>query len=231
MSRIFSSLSVASVLLILLALVYGLRNGDYNGLVNQLKQQRRGASSQNEHQVGQPGGGELINQSYGTRVPLATSTEIDPKLLAELRRTQWHVRNHMLLGVFAAVVTALVQCVGVTYFIGTGRWFKEVVDAYALDAGIVTQSTRIKRSSFPFAMLGIASILLIAALGAASDPGTLHEHTDRWVEPHYWTAILGMTVIGFALYRQALAIQRNQQLIDDVMQQVHDARVARNLEV
>ncbi len=226
MSRIFGSLSITSLLLILLAMTYGLLNGDYNRIVRQLKQtQLDGVRMPDDAVSSSP------VDSAQTAPPGGVPPGMDSQLVAELRRVQWHARNHMLLGVFASVMTALVQCVGVTYFIGTSRWFKEVVDAYALDVGIVAESSRIKRSSFPFAMLGIATIVCVAAFGAAADPGTLRENTGQWVAPHYTAAIIGLCLIAFALYRQARAIQRNQELIDRVMRCVHDARVARHLEV
>ncbi len=220
MSRIFSSLSITSLALILLTLTYGVFGGDYNGLAQQLQQSRREQQSPSNF-----AGPAAERQRAG-----ATGQDADQSSV-ELRQVQWHARNHMLLGIFAAIITALVQSIGVTYFIGTGRWFKEVSDAYTLSPEIVQESVRIKRSSFPFAMLGIATILAIAALGAAADPGTLRETTGSWVAPHYWTAIIGLCVIAFSLQKQAGAIRRNQQLIDRVMQLVHDARIARQLPV
>ena len=61
------------------------------------------------------------------------------------------------------------------------------------------QSTRLKREAFPFAMLGIAAVLTISALGAAADPGTLRETTASWVRPHYWAGIIGLCVVGCRL--------------------------------
>lgn len=219
MSRIFSSLSITSLFLILLTLTYGILAGDYNGLARQLRQ------SSIESQP--PNAGESISSGAGSNASVTRET---PDVV-ELRRVQWHARNHILLGIFAAIVTALVQSIGVTYFIGTGRWFKEVSQAYSLDPEIVRESGEIKRSSFPFAMLGIFTIVAIAALGAAADPGTLRETTANWVAPHYWTAIIGICVIAFSLHKQASAIRRNQDLIDRVMRLVQEARSARQLPV
>ena len=36
-------------------------------------------------------------------------------------------RVHTLLGLLISVMGVLVNCLSVTYFIGTGRWCKEVV--------------------------------------------------------------------------------------------------------
>jgi hypothetical protein len=246
MVYIFRSLSITSLALVFLTLTYGLWNGDYNGLVGQLRQARStahpsvGAGDEGAAEgprvpqlaAGSAAKNDLAAERGHDAQPSAgASAQLDPRLLAELRRVQWHTRNHMLLGVLAAVVTALVQCVGVTYFIGTSRWVKEVADAYALDPVFVETSSRIKRSAFPFAILGIAAVLTIAALGAASDPGTLRPLTERWVMPHYTAALTGFCVIAFSLYRQAGAIHENQQLIDDVMLRVREARIARKLEV
>jgi hypothetical protein len=128
-------------------------------------------------------------------------------------------------------VTVLVQSIGVTYFIGTGRWCKEVVDAYGLDASLIDRSNRLKRAAFPFAMLGIAAVIVISALGAAADPGTLMETTSDWVAPHNWAAIIGFGVIAAALWVQASAIRRNQALIESILQHVKEVRQSRGLDV
>ena len=39
---------------------------------------------------------------------------------------------HLLLGLFAGLTTLLVHCLIFTYFLGTGRWVKEVALAYAM---------------------------------------------------------------------------------------------------
>jgi hypothetical protein len=131
----------------------------------------------------------------------------------------------------ATLVAVLVHSIGITYFIGTGRWCKEVVEAYALDEAFLKEGTQLKRASFPFAMLGIATVLTVGAFGAAADPGTLRETTAAWVAPHYWAAAIGTAALGVALWMQAIAIRRNQDLIERVVSAVRDVRAARGLEV
>ena len=58
-------------------------------------------------------------------------------------------RVHRLMGVAAAIVVVLVNSIVVTYFIGTSRWCKEVVDTYSLDRELVRRSARLKRRTFP----------------------------------------------------------------------------------
>jgi hypothetical protein len=79
---------------------------------------------------------------------------------------------HRLSGVLAALVVVLVNSMAVTYFVGTSRWVREVVETYGLDAGLVTRSRRLKRSAFPFAVAGMLAVVGIVALGGAADPAT-----------------------------------------------------------
>jgi hypothetical protein len=77
---------------------------------------------------------------------------------------------HRLTGVLTALVVVLVNSLTVTYFIGTGRWCREVVEVYGLDQAFVTRSAKLTRSAFPFAMAGMLAIVAIVALGGAADP-------------------------------------------------------------
>ena len=56
---------------------------------------------------------------------------------------------HRLMGVATAMVVVLVNSIAVTYFIGTGRWCKEVVETYRLDSDLVRRSSAFKRGPFP----------------------------------------------------------------------------------
>src|SRR5437773_1347973 len=64
---------------------------------------------------------------------------------------------HFLVGLSAALFTLLVHCIIFTYFLGTGRWVKEVALAYQLPDESLPRLTReLKRRTFPpalFAML------------------------------------------------------------------------------
>src|SRR5262249_15685075 len=64
---------------------------------------------------------------------------------------------HFLCGLFTAITTLLVHGLIFTYFLGTGRWVKEVTLAYDLPDEPLHKTTReLKRKTFPpalFAML------------------------------------------------------------------------------
>ena len=78
---------------------------------------------------------------------------------------------HFLLGVLASLVTVLVNSVSVTYFIGTTRWCREVVEEYDLDASLYERSRALKRLTYPWALGGVFVMLGIICAGAAADPG------------------------------------------------------------
>ncbi len=62
---------------------------------------------------------------------------------------------HRLLGMGAALAVVLVDSIVITYFIGTSRWCKEVVETYQLDEGLISRSVGLKRKSFPWSLLSI----------------------------------------------------------------------------
>ena len=80
----------------------------------------------------------------------------------------WH-RAHFLAGVFSSLVVVLVNCISMTYFIGTSRWCKEVADTYRLDQQLVRRSATLKRRTFPWALLSVLSMVGVSSLGAAAD--------------------------------------------------------------
>jgi hypothetical protein len=138
---------------------------------------------------------------------------------------------HRLSGVFSALVVVLVNSMAVTYFIGTGRWCREVAETYGLDAALVDRSRRLKRSAFPPALVGMLAVVGIVALGGAADPATGRATSADWVTPHL-VGGLGLTaVIAWCFQAQVPTIRRQQELIDDVMAAVRRERVARGLEV
>ena len=62
---------------------------------------------------------------------------------------------HRLSGVFAALMVVLVNSMAVTYFIGTGRWCREVVETYGLSAALTQGAKAIKRAAFPGSVIGM----------------------------------------------------------------------------
>src|ERR1051325_11462976 len=66
---------------------------------------------------------------------------------------------HFLCGLFTAVATQLVHCLIFTYFLGTGRWVREVHLAYDLPDEPLYKTTReLKRKTFPPALFAMLSV-------------------------------------------------------------------------
>lgn len=141
----------------------------------------------------------------------------------------WRGR-HMMTGVAAALFVVLVESIGVTYFVGTSRWCKEVTETYRLPPDNLAESTRLKRRSFPWLVLGMLTVVGVSALGAASDPGTGRPGTAWWADVHLMAAIGGICLIAWTYYRAWLNIAENQQVIERIVAQVRQIREERGLD-
>ena len=209
-------LAILSVLLLAVTLLFGLRIGDYNARYQQLVSAERARR-------GQPtaaGSAELQRQQ----------DELD-RLYADLELPRRRATRHILIAIVASLVAVLVNSISVTYFIGTSRWCKEVVDAYQLDPELAVRSASLKRRTFPWSLMGILIVLLVVALGAASDPGTLRPTTGRWVLPHLCAALCGVTIIAISFMLQVHNIRSNMEIVDRILGQVREIRLSRGLDV
>jgi len=138
---------------------------------------------------------------------------------------------HRLSGVLAALLVVLVNSMAVTYFIGTGRWCREVVETYALDPTYIERSRVLKRRAFPFAILGMLAVVAIVALGGAADPASGRPGTQDWVTPHLVGALALVAAIAWLFQAQVPTIRRQHELIEDVLGDVRAVRKARGLDV
>ena len=218
LARIFSSLAVVAVVLIIGNLFLGLVAGDYNGGSARLRKHVERWELARRNRATDPA--ELVQL---TAAMDAAKADFEPVRT----RTAWH----RLVGLLAALVGVLVQCIAVTYFIGTSRWCKEVVEAYGFQQDYLQRAAALKRNAFPWSLLGIVTIMTIVALGAAADPATYRTTTARWVIPHFWAAMLGTGVVAFCLIQQATKIHANLGLVTDVTAAVREERLRRGLDV
>lgn len=138
---------------------------------------------------------------------------------------------HRLSGVLAALLVVLVNSMAVTYFIGTGRWCREVVETYALDPGYIERSRVLKRRAFPFALLGMLAVVAIVALGGAADPASGRPGTQNWVTPHLVGALVLVALIAWLFQAQLPNMRRQHELIEQVLGEVRGVREARGLDV
>jgi hypothetical protein len=138
---------------------------------------------------------------------------------------------HRLSGVLAALMVVLVNSMAVTYFIGTGRWCREVVETYGLNDSYIERSRRLKRAAFPFAMIGMLAVVTIVALGGAADPASGRPGTQHWVTPHLLGGLGLAAMIAWCFQSQVPQIRLQQGLIEEVMDEVRESRRKRGLDV
>ncbi|HVT29306.1 MAG TPA: hypothetical protein VHE81_14920 [Lacipirellulaceae bacterium] len=128
---------------------------------------------------------------------------------------------HRLTGIAAALGVVFVESIVVTYFIGTSRWCKEVVETYRFDPAPVAESNRLKRRTFPWALAGMFAVIGIVALGGAADPGaTLRLDSEAWVQWHLAGAILGIIFIAWTYFVSWNNILANHAIIQRLVADV-----------
>jgi hypothetical protein len=130
------------------------------------------------------------------------------------------------VGLAAALLVVLVESIVVTYFIGTSRWCKEVSETYQIDPALVLASNRLKRRTFPLALIGMLTVVTVIALGGASDPGTGQPNTKAWANWHLAGAIMGVLVILWTYVVAWNNVVANHEIIRQVVDEV--ARIREN---
>jgi hypothetical protein len=141
------------------------------------------------------------------------------------RETLHWATVHRLTGVAAALGVVFVESIVVTYFIGTSRWCKEVVETYQLDPAPLAKSNRLKRQTFPWALAGMLAVIGIIALGGAADPSaTLRHDSQGWVQWHLAGAILGIIFIAWTYFISWNNILANHGVIGRIVAEVSRRR-------
>jgi hypothetical protein len=149
---------------------------------------------------------------------------------APSRETLHWATLHRLTGVAAALMVVFVESVVVTYFIGTSRWCKEVVETYQLDRSPVLASNRLKRRTFPWALAGMLGIVAVIALGGAADPASLQPNTKAWTNWHLVGAFLGIGLVACTYLVAWNNILANHAIITGLVAEVSRLRKDRGLE-
>ncbi len=245
MARIYSVLVLFALALLLSNLILGWSIGDWNQAVKE-RAEIQGEMAKLKKQVGiQQHQLRLRERNSASPAELAEGKAAFEKAAEKLQQQQrqqdlflvrfnrlqgWQT-VHFLLGVLAALVTVLVNSVSVTYFIGTTRWCREVVEEYGLDPALYEKSRKLKRRTYPWALAGVFVMLAIICFGAAADPSAFGVAAAQWVVVHFMMAILGTAAIGWAFWVQIGTVGENYQVIEQILDQVNVIRRQQNLEV
>jgi heme exporter protein D len=215
MTRIFYICALAAVALVALATIIGLSLGDLQATLREIQ------TLQIEQE-------KLSGEGQGSSNPQLDELAARSK---ELREIEPWARMHRLAGVAAALVVVLVYSIVVTYFIGTSRWCKEVVEAYRLPQELAREATQIKRRAFAWALIGMLWAVGLVALGAAADPATGRAGTSAWVTPHLVAAMATFVWLAWSFTTLYGHILRQNDVIQRIMTEVRAARESRGLEV
>lgn len=221
MVRIFSVLAGLALLLLAANFVVGLAGGDFNAAATRKRETQRALMD------AQRKSRSLMNRG---------ATEFDAERAAaaaaekEYARPRFVMTLHMLLGSVSAMVAVLVSSITITYFVGTSRWCKEVCETYQLPVELAERSTRLKRGTFPWALLGIGAVIFVVGLGAAADPsGANWRNSASLVLPHYVAAMLCLFVVAASFWVQGQRISENYRVIEEILIEVQQVREARQL--
>lgn len=217
MTRIFLTLAIISVLLLLANIVLGFSTGDVGGMWR-------------EYVSTAPEFRELQARPDVSPEAKKVAQKERQERYDKLKNATSFLRLHLLLGVLAALITVLVNSICVTYFIGTTRWCREVTEAYDLDESMLAESNALKRKSFPWAVASIVLILAIIALGSLSDPNVSGLESTTWRTPHYTLAIVSTAVIAWAFFIQLNNIAANYRVISRILDTVRKVREEKGLD-
>lgn len=218
MQRIFVGLAAVAMLLLVANIFVGLSGGDYNAAAHAYYTQ----GEELKRLQGDPAASEALQ----------AATARHDELRAAAKEMQPLMTRHMLLGILAALMTLLACSVSITYFVGTSRWFKEVVDTYKLDQSYVNLSQQTKRQSFRWSIIGALAILVVVGLGAASEPTWANaQHSQEYVLAHYFAALGSMVLLVISFAAQYMSLATNATLIESVMSDVRRIRQKRGLAV
>ena len=132
--------------------------------------------------------------------------------------------THFVIGLFSAVAVLLIHCLAITYFLGTGRWVKEVCLAYGLpDERWPRQTRDIKRGNTPFAILAMLVTIATAAAGA----GRQNFDWPAWIHAALAGTTLVVNVVVWVIeYRN---MRTNLRILDEVYAETDRMRAAQGL--
>ncbi len=131
---------------------------------------------------------------------------------------------HYILGLTTSISILFVHCLVFIYFLGTGRWVKEVTLAYKLDDAPNHKLTRdLKRRTFPPALFSMLIGIAAAAAGAGVQLQAWPWHV------HFASALLTLAINLWAFRIEIRDVTRNAAVIEAVMADVNRVRAEQGL--
>lgn len=130
--------------------------------------------------------------------------------------------QHFSLALFTSLLTVLIHVVVFTYFSATGRMISQAVWIGHLDHAPLDRVRHFKARVIRWVAGAVGTIVLVGSLGAtcAGDPAW------RWA--HTAAALLAITVNAAAFHIEYGYIFQNRELMNKVLAEYDQARVARD---
>ena len=223
MARIYLGLAIFALTLLLANIALGLWTSDYGEAADRMV-----AAGQTLGKLDRQVQSDALTKSDPSYVQAQQAFQSTVDAWQPLRS---RTTMHMLLGIAASLVAILLNSIAVTYFIGTSRWCREVVETYNLDPALTDQSLRLKRKTFPWALASMLLIIVLVAFGALSDPGANFQTHLEWRTYHFLLALLGTGFLAWAFYVQQQNIGANYRIIEQIVAEVRRIRAERGLDV
>lgn len=157
----------------------------------------------------------------------------DPKRPTE--SAQSLVSTHFLTAVAALVFAALLHAIWLTYFVGTGRWLEEITAAYHLPDRWISESRSLKFRVLPALAACLLLLIVTGAIGASVDPASSVNFTGfaglSGAMVHFLSAATTIACHLLLIAWEYQAIDRNGEMIEEVLHEVRSIREQRGLPV
>jgi hypothetical protein len=133
---------------------------------------------------------------------------------------------HVSVSLLFVFVTLGIHCLIFIYFLGTGRWVKEVALAYKLpDVPLPRLTRELKRKTFPPALAAMLIAIVTAAVGMGA---FMREPGWHWGY-HATLAALTLAINAWAFFVESRNVTINAGVIEEVMREVDRRRAAQGL--
>jgi hypothetical protein len=131
---------------------------------------------------------------------------------------------HFVLGLTTALTALFVHCLALTYFLGTGRWVKEVCFAYGIPDGNYPKMTRdIKRRNTP----RVIAAMLVTIAAAAAGMAAQQQAWPGWI--HLTLACVSVALNLYVFWVELGNMQLNARILDAVSTEAERIRADQGL--
>ena len=114
---------------------------------------------------------------------------------------------HFATGLFAAFLSVFAHCMGMFYFIGTGKVIRETVAGHGMDPSLAEEARSFKMRYFPVASLTLTATMATPILGGAVHAGRMPQGA------HLGAALAALALNALATVVACRLLWRNLGLI------------------